>query len=120
MWKPRITWPWCWRHFRRHGCVTAPRQSSWQNARTISRGTRTRALTLPWLPVYAEIGRFPNAVETAKRALQLATDQGNTVLADAIRAQIRLYQWGLPSRYNGQPTVPPSVPQHDFDFLRAL
>ena len=61
---------------------------------------------------YAEAGRFPNAITTARRALQLATDQGNAALADAIRAQIRLYQSGLPYRYNGQPSVPASATQH--------
>ena len=56
-------------------------------------------------PAYAEAGRFPNAVTTAERALHLATDQGNTALADAIRAQIRLYQSGFPYRYNSRPSV---------------
>jgi len=51
---------------------------------------------------YAEAEQFPNAITTPKRALQLATDQGNTALADAIRAQIRLCQSGSPYRYNSQ------------------
>jgi tetratricopeptide (TPR) repeat protein len=54
---------------------------------------------------YAEARQFPNAITTAKRALQLATDQGNTALADAIRAQIRLYQAGFPYRYNSRPLI---------------
>jgi Flp pilus assembly protein TadD len=45
---------------------------------------------------YAEAGRFPEAVETAHRALQLAEMQSNTVLADAIRSQMKLYQAGTP------------------------
>jgi tetratricopeptide (TPR) repeat protein len=45
---------------------------------------------------YAEAGRFPEAVEAAQRALQLAGTQSNTVLADAIRSQMKLYQAGLP------------------------
>ncbi len=61
---------------------------------------------------YAEAGRFPNAITTAERASQLATDQGNTALAEAIRAQITLYQSGLPYRYNSQPLVPASATQH--------
>lgn len=61
---------------------------------------------------YAEAGQFPNAVTTAKRALQLATHQGNTALANAIHGQIRLYQSGLPYRYNSQPSVPASATQH--------
>jgi tetratricopeptide (TPR) repeat protein len=45
---------------------------------------------------YAEAGRFPEAVETAQRALRLAETQSNTTLADAIRSQMKLYQAGLP------------------------
>jgi hypothetical protein len=33
--------------------------------------------------------------QTEERALQLASDQGNTALGDAIHAQIRLYQSGF-------------------------
>ena len=45
---------------------------------------------------YAEAGRFPEAVETAQHALQLAGMQSNTALADAIRSQLELYQAGAP------------------------
>jgi tetratricopeptide (TPR) repeat protein len=45
---------------------------------------------------YAEAGRFPEAVETAQRALQLAGTQSNTGLANAIQSQIKLYQAGVP------------------------
>jgi len=45
---------------------------------------------------YAEAGRFPEAVETAQRALQLAETQSNTALADALRSQLKLYQADLP------------------------
>ena len=45
---------------------------------------------------YAEAGRFPEAVATAQRALQLAGTQSNTALADALRSQLKLYQAGLP------------------------
>ena len=45
---------------------------------------------------YAEAGRFPEAVETAQRALRLAETQSNTTLADAIRSQLKLYQAGIP------------------------
>jgi tetratricopeptide (TPR) repeat protein len=41
---------------------------------------------------YAEAGRFPEAVETGERALQVAGTQSNTALADAIRSQLKLYQ----------------------------
>ena len=45
---------------------------------------------------YAEAGRFPEAVATAQRALQLAGTQSNTALAKALRSQLKLYQAGLP------------------------
>jgi superkiller protein 3 len=45
---------------------------------------------------YAEAGRFPEAVATAQRALQLAETQSNTALASAIRSQLELYQAGTP------------------------
>jgi tetratricopeptide (TPR) repeat protein len=45
---------------------------------------------------YGEAGRFPEAVETAQRALRLAEIQSNSALADAIRSQLQLYQAGIP------------------------
>jgi tetratricopeptide (TPR) repeat protein len=48
---------------------------------------------------YAEAGRFPEAVETAQRALQLAEAQSNPALADAIRSKLKLYQAGSPFHY---------------------
>jgi len=45
---------------------------------------------------YAETGRFIEARETAQRALQSANDEDNTVLADALRKEIALYESGLP------------------------
>jgi tetratricopeptide (TPR) repeat protein len=47
---------------------------------------------------YAETGRFPEAVKTARHALELARASGNTNLAEAIKAQIALYDAGIPSR----------------------
>ena len=45
---------------------------------------------------YAANGRFPEAVASAKRALQLAEAQSNAALADAIQSQLKLYQAGIP------------------------
>jgi hypothetical protein len=45
---------------------------------------------------YAETGRFPEAITNAKRALQLATSQNNAALVDALEAQLKLYQVGIP------------------------
>jgi protein O-mannosyl-transferase len=47
---------------------------------------------------YAETGRFPEAVQTARRALELARRQKNPPLAEAISAQLSLYEAGTPSR----------------------
>jgi tetratricopeptide (TPR) repeat protein len=46
---------------------------------------------------YAETGRFPEAVVTAKRALQLAGAQPNPVLIDAIKSELTQYQAGIAS-----------------------
>jgi tetratricopeptide (TPR) repeat protein len=45
---------------------------------------------------YAEAGRFPEAVETAQRALRLAGAQSNTVLAGQLQSELKLYQAGSP------------------------
>ncbi len=45
---------------------------------------------------YAEAGRFPEAVETARKALQLATEQGKQPLAESLKAKIPLYEAGTP------------------------
>jgi len=50
---------------------------------------------------YAETGQFSKAVETAQKALQLASDEGNTELAGTIRGHIKLYQTGTPLRISG-------------------
>jgi tetratricopeptide (TPR) repeat protein len=47
---------------------------------------------------YAEAGRFQEAVRTARRALDLASATDNAALADLIKAQIALYEAGIPSR----------------------
>jgi hypothetical protein len=47
---------------------------------------------------YAEQGRFPQAVETAQRAVQLAREQNQTAVADALEARIEMYQSGKPYR----------------------
>ena len=51
---------------------------------------------------YAEAGRFPEAIETAKSALELAAAQNRTAQADRLRRQITLYQAGLAYRDAGR------------------
>ena len=41
---------------------------------------------------YAEAGRFPEAIEAARRALELAEKQNQANLAEALKAQIKLYE----------------------------
>jgi len=47
---------------------------------------------------YAEAGRFPEAIETASQALQLATAQDNSAWAETLRKESRLYQAATPLR----------------------
>jgi hypothetical protein len=54
---------------------------------------------------YAEAGRFPEAVATARRGLALAIEQGNRALASNLRARIALYE-------AGKPFHPMSAPAH--------
>jgi tetratricopeptide (TPR) repeat protein len=43
---------------------------------------------------YAEAGRFPDAIKTAQRAIQLALNEGNNSRADSIRNQLLVYRSG--------------------------
>ncbi len=45
---------------------------------------------------FAEAGRFPEAVETAQRALRLAEAQSNTRLAGQLQSEMKFYQAGSP------------------------
>ena len=47
---------------------------------------------------YAEAGRFSEAVQTARKAADLAVQQKQQPLADALRAKIALYEAGKPFR----------------------
>ena len=49
---------------------------------------------------YAEAGDFPLAVDTARRALQLAADRREDRLAEGVRARLALYEAGKPFRLN--------------------
>ena len=43
---------------------------------------------------YAEAGRFPNALATVRKALDLATQRKSRALADLLRTRIALYEAG--------------------------
>ncbi len=61
-------------------------------------GGRNPAMATTLAAAYAEAGRFPEAITTAQRALQLATSQNNGELVVALKAQLKLYQAGFPLR----------------------
>ena len=56
---------------------------------------------------YAEVGWFPEALATARKASKLAQQQPGHALADAIQARIALYEAGRP--YHERL---PSTPEH--------
>ena len=57
---------------------------------------------------YAELGRFSDAVTTARRALAAATEQNNQPLGEAIKARIAAYAAKVPFRETPQrlPSMP--------------
>ena len=59
---------------------------------------------------YAEADRFAEAVQTARKALDLATRHNDRALADALRARIALYEAGKPFRQTVS-TSPSPTPQ---------
>ena len=52
---------------------------------------------------YAEAGRFPEAVQTAHKALERAAQQNKPRLAESLRAKIGLYESGTPYRESSRP-----------------
>ncbi len=73
-----------------------------QQAVNVSGGTKPAVLgTLA--AAYAEQGRFAEAVETANQAADLAMQQHNEPLANAIRAKIEFYKVGTPYRERRSP-----------------
>ena len=68
-----------------------------QQASQLSGGRQPRVLdTLA--AAYAEARWFPEALGAARQALDLAVQQGDRRLADAVRARIALYEAGKPYR----------------------
>jgi tetratricopeptide (TPR) repeat protein len=59
----------------------------------------------------AECGRFPDAVSTAQRALELALAQSNTAQIHILRAQIDSYRADTPVREAGQTNAAPARDQ---------
>jgi hypothetical protein len=59
-------------------------------------GGREPAVLDTLAAAYAEAGRFPEAVETARRAQALATQQSKRPLVEALAARIALYEARAP------------------------
>ena len=84
--------------------ATCPQASLRNGNKAVELAQRANQLTGDGNPVflgtlaaaYAEAGRFPEAVATAQRALQVAETQPSTALADTLRSQLKLYQAGIP------------------------
>jgi tetratricopeptide (TPR) repeat protein len=53
---------------------------------------------------YAETGQFPKAIETARRAIDLATAQNRTELAASLQGDLKLFQSRQPLRDTSQPS----------------
>jgi len=69
-------------------------------------GSPTPILLDALAAAYAEAGRFSEATQTAQGALEMAASQTNTVLADALRDRIKLYQAGSAFRDSEQAATP--------------
>ena len=68
-----------------------------ERADSASSRSETHARVLRILAAaYAEAGQFAEAKETAQHALEAANIQGNTTLADALQAELALYDLALP------------------------
>jgi tetratricopeptide (TPR) repeat protein len=85
--------------------TTCPEASSREGRRAVEQAEQARALARssdsPQLldtpaTAYAEGGRFPEAVETARRALDLPAIQNNRSLAEAIQSRLKLYEANAP------------------------
>jgi len=75
----------------------APAVELAQQAEQLSGGKDPAIITI-LAAAYAEVGRFPDAMTTAQKALELATTQNNTAVANALRAQIGFYEADTPFR----------------------
>jgi tetratricopeptide (TPR) repeat protein len=61
-------------------------------------GNREAATLDTLAAAYAEAGRFPEAVETARRAIALASEQGKQPQVEALKVKVALYEANTPYR----------------------
>ena len=92
--------------------ATNPEASIRNGARAVELARRAEQLTggdptvLNTLAAaYAEAGRFPEAVQTARKALDLATQKGNQPLMESIKGKIPLYEAGTPFHETQRPAA---------------
>jgi Flp pilus assembly protein TadD len=86
--------------------ATSPDASVRNGAKAVDlaqRAARLSGARNPWIlgtlaAADAEAGQFPEAVATARQALELASPQANTSLVRLLQTQIKLYQAGSPFR----------------------
>lgn len=86
--------------------ATTPQPSIRNGARAVELAQRANQLTSggnlvilrTLAAAYAEAGRFPEAIETANQALQLATTQGNSAWANTLQKEAGLYLAASPLR----------------------
>ena len=67
------------------------------HANQLSGGTQP-VILLTLAAAYAETGKFPDAIATAQKALELADQHHNTPLSQALQSHLKLYQSAQPLR----------------------
>jgi tetratricopeptide (TPR) repeat protein len=95
--------------------ATCPRASLRNGAEAVEHALQANRLCKGTQPevldalaaAYAETGWFPEALATARRAVELATRQKNPAFADALRTRIALYEAGRPFHQMQPPTASP-------------
>jgi tetratricopeptide (TPR) repeat protein len=96
--------------------ATCPEASRRQGAAAIEHAERANKLGGGRQPdvldtlaaAYAEAGRFPEAVATARNALKLARQQNDQALLEGLRSRLALYEAGEP--YHETPSASPPAP----------
>ncbi len=86
--------------------ATSPEAAVRNGARAVQLAERANRLTGGSNPLMlrtlaaarAELGKFDDALQSAQRALELATAQGNEELVGVLRSQIEIYKSGQPLR----------------------
>jgi len=98
--------------------ATSPDRSARNGAEAVTLAERARRLTGGHEPeildtlaaAYAEAGRFPEAIETAHRAINLAAEQKKRPLAEALKRRAELYEAKMPYR-DAHGSAPPALPR---------